>query len=348
MSLLDLWHVSLAMAGLSLVIMVGMILARLWSERRTRRLAARRASLLPRLLAGDVEQSELLSGPIDPLTTDLVVELVAMVRGDERDGFVALGSRLGAEDALAARLARGKPRTKVVAAEALAHFSGQRATDALDRALDDDSADVRLAAALALSQSGRAPPIALLVERLSLGRAENSLLLVSLLQHLVEDRREEVEALLEDDGVPPAVKAAAIDALAAFGSFAIAPTITRLAIEADPHGEEVARYLRALGTLRHPAGIPAIEHHLDAPTGWARAAAAEAAGRIGVDKVAPQLAALLEDEDWWVRFRAGEALSRLGEDGIARLHAAADADAPRTHHAARMTLAELGIAHDGR
>lgn len=343
MSILGLWEISLILTGVSLLVMLGLIGARLFSERRARAASDRRATLIPRLLSGDVDLED-AAFRNDPQTPELLLDLIAMVRGDDRERFVALAYDLGIPDRLVRQLKKGVARTRVTAAEALAYFSDQKVTDALDRALEDPNRDVRLTAALSLADSGRAPPIRFLVERLSLGRKENSLLLVTLLQRLVEERAEEIEGLLGDDDIPEVVKAAAIEAFAASGSFHLAPAINRLAVSADPENEETARYLRALGVLRHPAGAPAVLHHLRASTWWVRAAAAEAAGRIAITQAVPVLVELLSDPEWWVRFRAGEALAELGKPGLVALRQATTALAEPGRSAARLTLAELGLA----
>ena len=141
------------------------------------------------------------------------------------------------------------------------------------------------------------------------------MLIVALFQEISRTRPGEIRALIDDADCPPAVKAAAIEALAASGDYSLVPSIVELALAADPAGEELPRYLRALGAFQHPAAAPAIVRWLDAPTWWVRSAAAEAAGRVGLLGTADTLAGLLDDPDWWVRFRAGEALVRLGEPG---------------------------------
>jgi HEAT repeat protein len=95
-----------------------------------------------------------------------------------------------------------------------------------------------------------------------------------------------------------------------------------------------------LGRLGHPAAAGAVRHCLESPAWWVRAAAAEAAGRIGLLDTARVLVRLLADPEWWVRFRAGEALARLGEPGRRLLEEAAGCGPERGRHAASMTLAE--------
>ena len=119
--------------------------------------------------------------------------------------------------------------------------------------------------------------------------------------------------------------------------------IVELGLAADPHGEELPRYLRALGAFQHPACAPAIVHWLSAPTWWVRSAAAEAAGRVGLRGTADTLGSLLDDPDWWVRFRAGEALVRLGEPGRLLLAEFSKSGTERARSAAQLTLAEQAV-----
>lgn len=345
MSLGDLWAISLLLAGLALLIMTGLIIARVIAGRRQRDVQAQRGRLLPLLLgaASDEDLAELRgSGP--DILGSLTTELIELVRGDERAQFVATATRAGVTDTLRRQLASGSPRLRVVAAEVLGNFPDDRCTAALEDALDDRDAGVRLAAALALASSDRAPPARMLVDRLRLGTDERSMLIVTLLSEIARERPGEVRSLIEQDDVSAAVKAAAIEALASSGDYSLVGVISRLTLAADDHASELPRYLRALGAFQHPAALPAVRLRLASPTWWVRAAAAEAAGRIGLTETTMQLNDLLDDNDWWVRFRAGEALVRLGESGRALLSEASRSGTERARHAARLTLAEQALA----
>jgi HEAT repeat protein len=72
--------------------------------------------------------------------------------------------------------------------------------------------------------------------------------------------------------------------------------------------------------------------------------AAEAAGKIGLAPLAPQLRELLADPEWWVRFRSGEALTRMGAEGARMLREAAEHAPEPGRTAAALTMAERGIA----
>lgn len=341
MTLFGLWDVSLVLSGISIFIMVALIIARLVQERRTETINARRADLLPKILGGDPLTFQSAKKG-DKQTTDLLVELISMVRGDEQRRYLSIAEQSGALAHLIERARSGNTRTKITAIEALTYFDQAAATDALDTALDDRDRNVRLTAALALSQSGRSPPAPFLIEKLSLGSKENSLLLTSILQRISQDRPEEIESLLEDPEIAGSVKSAAVEALASAGRFQVAPVVNAMALTSEPTSDQLANYLRALGTLRHPAGIPAVLFHLSSKDWWVRAAAAEASGKIGATGAMRRLEALLDDEDWWVRFRAGEALVNLGSEGMESLRAATRSGRERVREVARLTLAEVG------
>jgi HEAT repeat protein len=340
--LAGLWTLSLVLSLAALAIMAGLIVARMVSARRSATRKAFRDQLVPRLLEGapDAEIERLPQART--LLAQIAGELISIVRGDERDQFVATATRLGVAETLARQLRRGSHRERILAAESLAHFPDDRTTDALDAALDDRSADVRLTAALALASSGRSPPLAALVERLRLGISEQSMLLVTLIQEIARERPEESRALLLDPAAPATLKAAAIDALSGSGDYSLVPVIARLAVEAPDDAPELPRYLRALGQLHHPAARPAIVRGLASRTWFVRAAAAEAAGRIGLADLLHELEDLLDDGDWWVRYRAGEAIARLGEQGRRRLAVVSKAGSPRAREVARLSLVEQG------
>lgn len=343
-TLLVLWLVSVSMSAVALCIMIGLILARSVSRRRQSKREAERRRLVPLLLSAQPSAEEAVEAEKAPdLLADLSTELVQMVRGTDKENFVVSSTRLGVPERLRHRLDTGSPRVRLAAAEALADFGDEQSIERLTEALDDPNADVRLSAALALAAAGEAPSAIWLVEKLGIGTRENSMLVVGLFRDISVTKPEEIRQLIENDDTAPAVKVAAIDALSLSGDYSLVPLIADLAIKANPAGEELPRYLRALGDLGHPAAAAAVEHGLNSEVWWARAAAAQAAGRIGLSGSARRLVDLLDDPQWWVRFRAGEALASMGEDGHSLLREAAAAGSEPGSTAARLTLAERNI-----
>lgn len=339
--LAGLWLTSLLLSAVALAIMLGLILARFSSVRRERDRQAERQRHIALMLSAAPSRERLdVVDPATDLLTDITIEFVQLVRGEDRENFLASAARLGVPERLRERLAGGAVRARLYAAEALAHFDDERSLAAVRDALDDPSPDVRLTAALSLAGVGAAPPAKELVSRLAIGTREHSLLTVSLLREIGRQKPEEVKALVLDPEIAPAAKAAAIEALSASGDYSLVPIIAELAQAADPESEELPRYLRALGDFAHPAGAPAVLRGLGLPSPRVRALAAEAAGRIGVREAIGQLGFLLDDPDWTVRLNAGEALLRIGEEGRELLVAVAEGGSEVARRTAGLLLAE--------
>jgi HEAT repeat protein len=338
-----LWFLSLGIAGAALLIMFGLLLARLVLGWTGRAREAERRRLIPLLLGS--RRGGGLGGRIrGDILADLAVELIQLVRGSDRDRFVATATQLGVPGRLGHHLNSGSPRVRLAAAEALAEFPDDRSVERLLAALRDSSADVRLTAALSLASAGRTPPARNLVEMLGIGTRENSLLIVSLFREIAQRRPGEIKGLILDPGVPAGAKAAAIEALSASGDYSLVPLVTTLATTADSADPALPRYLVALGEFAHPAAQPAVRRCLGSPLPEVRAAAVQAAGRIGLQQLAPHIRELLGDPDWWVRFRAGEALAALGGEGLRLLRDAARLAHEPARTAASATLAERGLA----
>lgn len=339
-TLASLWEASLLLCATALLAVAALLLTRVIGEGRVARRDAIRRQLLPALLKGDtLETGDRRLARIVAAT--LTVELAELVRGSDREAFVAAAEATGAADELARRLRSRTAQERLVAAEALAMFPSRR--DAVAKvALEDCNPDVRLGAALALAGEGRAPPVGELIRKLRIGTEENSLLVVSLMRDFVRTDPHAVEALLYDLDVPDAAKLAATDALAESGAVDHAPLVSWMAEASGEDTDLRPHIFRALGKIGHPAGHDAILSGLDSNAWFVRASAAEAAGRSRIAAAAHRLGELLDDDQWWVRFRAGQALTRLGSIGQLELHAAAIGTNPVSRFAARTTLAEQG------
>jgi len=304
------------------------------------RWAIRRRELVQRLLGGNAEVKEELKRLPPALVADTFVELIRLVRGEDRDRFVSQAGEFGVPRQLARQVRRGSARERLLAAHALAQFEDEESVAALKDAIGDSNAKVRLAAALSLAEGGNAGNIQELVRDLRLGSDEGSTLAVTFFQSAAAGGVEDVKSLILAPETNAGVRMAAIEALVASGDYSVVPVISDLALNA-PHGApELPRYLRALGLIGHPAARPAVIDGLSSQVFAVRAAAAEAAGRIGLAAAADRLVELLDDEEWWVRFRAAEALLKLGADGVERVRRAAREGSPRARSAASSMLAE--------
>lgn len=334
------WWLSLILAGAAIATTIILVLARVWTTRRRIRWAARRRGLVQQLLRGNAAVKDELGRLPRALVADTFAELIRLVRGEERDGFVAQAREFDVPRQLARQVSRGSARQRFLAANALALFDDEIGVTALRSAVGDRNPRVRLAAALSLAESGNAGNVRHLVQDLRLGSEEASTLAVTIFQNASAAGVEDIKSLIVAPETNTGVRLAAIEALAASGDYSAVPVITRLALDAPEDAAELPRYLRALGLIGHPAARPAVMAGLASAAYAVRAAAAEAAGRIGLLEAADRLAGLLDDDEWWVRFRSAEALLKLGPDGIERLRAAAREGSSRARNAAAAILAE--------
>ena len=339
-SLTFVWEFSLALCGIAAVALGLLVVARLLTERSVSRREAIRAELLPALLAGDGEATR-LDGVRLEVAANLTCELAELTRGTDREALLARAENMGVPQLLTERLSSRSPQTRLTAVETLAMFDQH--LPQTTSALDDANPDVRLAAALALAHRSDGPPTRLLVDKLKMGSEEHSLLLVSLMCDLVQRNPGEVAALLFERDIPVEAKIAATDALAEGGG-EYAPLLAYMAKESEGESDLQPRIFRALGKNGHPAGMEAIFAGLSSDDGGVRAAAAEAAGRLGAGGAARQLGELLADESWWVRYRAAEALLRLGPRGINALRKASTDENEYARRTASAMLAEGRVA----
>ncbi|WP_158049616.1 HEAT repeat domain-containing protein [Sphingomonas jeddahensis] len=332
------------LAGIAVAVMLVLIVARLLIVRRARQRRAERRRLVPILISSARADEAALLGVHRDVIAEVTLELIDMVRGEERAAFLSKADALGVPKQLMRRLKWGSRRTRVLAAQGLSQFDQPEARRALYRALEDRSREVRLAAALALGASSQPPEAGELIKKLGLGTAEASLTAVSLFRQIAETRPDEIRALVLDDACSTSLRLVALEALATSGDFSLVTVITELALAAEDSSEALPRYLHALGKLGHPAARPAVLRGLGSHSMPARAAAAGAAGRILLKESADRLTELLDDPEWWVRFRSAESLILLGEPGIARLQEVTRSGAERARAAASTVLAERGLA----
>lgn len=342
--LFALWLTALGITGAALLIMAGLLLARLLSGWRERERTAERQRLVPLLLGDSAQGLRPRMWLADKFIAELMVELIQLVRGSDREKFVARAEELGVPGRLRHQLGSASARIRQTAAEALGLFPDDKSVDALRHALEDRNPDVRLTAALALAQAGLAPPLRDLVRLLDIGRGEKSLLVNSLFKAFGRHGTAELEEAVRSPEAPPTARIAAAEALASAGSYAAVPLLAQAALEAPANSRELPHFLRALAGLGHPAAAEAVGKGLDGESPGVRAAAAEAAGRIGLTQFAERLSELLSDPAWQVRFRAGEAMSRLGQEGVELLRLAAAGGGARESEAAARTLGERGLA----
>ncbi|MXO70046.1 HEAT repeat domain-containing protein [Alteraurantiacibacter buctensis] len=337
-SLLALWNVSLTLSGMALFALTLLLLARIHEARRLGRDRTMRSELTAHLLAGHAPTRKLTRAQSE-IAGDLTIELAELMRGSDRMHLLERAAAMGVIAVLGRRLHSRVAQDRLTAAEALAMFDGEGQALAAT-ALDDPNRDVRLGAALALAQNNAAPSPAFLAQKLGIGTTERSLLVVSLMRDLAEADANAVQALLTLPGIAGETKVAATEALGLGRLVETTPLVTWIAeaLSGDPALQP--RIYRALGQMGHPGARDAVAAGLSSPSWEVRAAAADAAGKIGLTDLLGRLSDLLDDDYWWVRLRAGEALAASGAAGRDQLVRAAASGPATARHAANAILAE--------
>lgn len=323
MSLLELiWLTSLVPAGLSILVMLGLIVRRVDSTWRDRKNAKARSELTT-LILGYLDGSVPLDGVRDAargksieLMTDIVGDLLQLIRGGDRERLIELLRGLGVVELHLAGLRQRNPHARIAAITGLSSFKGTRVISEIRARLDDSDPDVRLAAAQALSEMHAVGSVRVLVDKLQIGTRERSRMLYNVFRNLVPEETWQLIRLLDDD-VPDFAKALALDALGKGGDYGAIDAVARIV---NHDSEDLrAEALFALAELSHPYIHSKVMPALTDPSWPVRTAAAFCAGRIGLTESMPLLERLLDDEMWWVRLRAAEALYNLGDPGIRAL-----------------------------
>ena len=311
----------------------------------TRRLRSRQA-LIVALVTPDAEpirRAASLTVLDGETVAETLLEVLALVRGSDRDRIVETAIDKGAPSVLRKQLAEGQVRTRILAAEALAFFPEAETHRALQSAQYDADARVQVAALKSMVGIGAPLSIDDLLARISAGGKRRQSALVGVLRMAVASQPTEAISALSRTNLAALVRIQLIDSLAAAQA---SDSFDMIAALTDDENIEIrAAAIQALGVLAHPLGAPIIARALEDGDWRIRLKAAEAAGRLGLFEFSEPLCALLSDEIWWVRFRASEALAALGEKGIAALRAvAASGGEDSARRAAALALLERAAA----
>lgn len=347
MGLMSLWWLSIGMAAVALAWMAALIVARLLRDRREVRRALDRRRVQQAFLdimagSGDAIGRVREVATRARVTAEALLEVLALVRGAERDRLISALAAFGIDDRFRWRLTRGGAAGRIAAAEALSIFPGERNRAALREALGlARSAELRVALMRSLIDLGAPVDLREVIGDLGRRRGAESLLYLPLIARMVADDPGQALHLFADETMSAQGRVVLAEALGRSGDFrAIEP----LALTASaPDVELRIASIRGLAALGHPAAEAPVVAGLADPAWTVRAAACEAAGRIGLRSTIPSLAGHLGDPVWWVRFRAGEALAALGAVGRDELRSAALSGEPLAQRTASMVLAERGL-----
>lgn len=337
------WHLSILLSALSLVIMLFLIARRLLQERWARVAADQRRQLMTALIAfTENRDREALKATVlgVPAGTaiDAGFEFISLLRGEERDDVLVAFNECGLSARVGRQLRKGNVAERVHAAEMLAALGSEDASANLLAALTQDrSREVRIAAAIALCDLGSLPLLGTALDFVGVA-GQRSRRLIELFRRFPRSRFNELAVHASRADASPFIRAAAVDALAHAGGFGFADFFANLAGDAAP--EVVAAAVRALGLTGH-AEAPAILKRAMTNDDWdVRAAAAESAGRLGLPELAAPLSRLMGDEVWTVRYAAANALRSFGQPGERLLREIASAEVSRSQRTASLILAE--------
>lgn len=340
MLLASIWYGSLSLAAFSLLIMFYLIVRRLVTDFFERRYAARRerTKLLMFGLINEEITPEAVRRRLRPRDQKFLLEISGQLRrglkGEPEDKLVSLLNDVVDVDIISRELRKGTAAERAALCAELSWSSNPVVHQALRDRLDDSEADVVLAAANALLESGAGLSLhgfALkVVKNKMLGHRGVRDLFRKLAPQQVQELRRLVRLNIEEVGV------LAADALARCGDISVIPDLNEQ-VKSNPFKNVRAECLRSLGELRHPDGEDAVLYGLEDQAWEVRTQAAIAAGRIGTQDLVPLLKELLQEERWWVQFRAAEALSRLGDIGRSALQRA-------TQDVRSARVAELALA----
>lgn len=217
----------------------------------------------------------------DPVFSERLIEALDIFDGAQRDHLVEIARRIGLADDLLKGLASKRVGRRLDAVTALSRIADIEHKAAIERALNDPSAEVRVQAAFALARIGSSDSVPKIIRRMN----SEDLWAAQLMA----------------------------DALTEFGSSAVAAMAADVLID-RPGIEGQARYLpdlvRALGSIGDPTAEPALLHALGSDDPIIRLRAAEALGSSGTPTSVPKLMRTLDDDDWRVRVKAAAALGQ--------------------------------------
>lgn len=325
------------------------VLTRWLSERRQTR-AARLRPLMREAIDGYLDGSVSPEEAEHALAFDRklgigVLLAVASVRTREHQlRLRPLAERFGFEQQQLRALSYRNPTARARAAVHLGYLGSDVAGPGLLAALQDEHLDVRLAAAQALVQTGRAVAVVPILRALALPGRWPLQRATELLYGFGNKAIAPLRQLLANhpETLTPATATVAINVLGLLGAHDAAGQIAGWIGHEDVELRVAAT--RALGCMEEPVVASALTHALRDPAWEVRSMAAKALGKLREPHAIPALERALADPAWWVRCNAAEALAEFGDDGVAALkHALATQEDAFARDISRQLLEERNL-----
>ena len=334
--------------ALFLLLMVGMVLARVivdWRRRRTRRLSSAIAPRIARVERGELAAAgfaESLEGGEKALSQELLLSSIA---GSDPAAAQALRRAYHAAGHFARDVEELEGRRwwqRAAAAERLGTTRDPEALPYLVEAMQDEEAEVRFRAANALGNIGVPQAIAPLVRALDEPSRWSSIRIADILANMGPGVDDELIATFPE--LSSASKPLVLDILAKAGARDRVDWVRTLLDYEDANVR--ARACHALGILGDAGDAGRLMARLDDSAWPVRALAAKSLGRLGIADAAPILGTALRDREWWVRANSAEALRELGPRGLETLESMLVDDDTFASHQAVLVLEKEGLLEE--
>lgn len=341
----DLWTALPVIAVCATLTVVGLVLVRIVRKRRAHRQTASCEALRANLIAYIATKSEdpLVEAELDRSGfVAVALHLLTQIDGVSREQLVDLMHRRTVDKRLRRALRWSTQAKRIAAAGALRFFPSPETRNVLRRALHDNNLEVRLTAASSLIEINAAPPLNELLPAVAYNGRCAPARLEPILRYYCERQPSAVVAAARQRSLHPLIRAKVIETLASTDGGPHVAAIQSLV--AAPEADLRAAVLRAFGKHADPKSREAIALSLRDENWFVRATAADAAGRLGLLELVPQIVPLVDDEQWWVRFRASEALEKLDPVGRRALRQITKTGSIRQRRQAALTLSKRLVA----
>ncbi len=320
------WQVALVLATVSIVIALSLVVRRWFHERARVRKELRKALWSRRihaLLASPREPDARSIPALEPgdeaAIFSVSLNILRVTRGKDAERLLKLLDLWKVRPWLARALRTGRRNRQIRVLTLLARYRDPGSLDLILGRIRSRAVYVQLAALRGLADRGDVSRLPAVVEALSSARETNVPMLTDILRRFGEPAVPSLAELGTSETAVLPVRLATVSALGHIGSLSALGPLLELA--RDPAPGLRVRALESLARVGDPRAEPAVRAGFEDAEDRVRAAAARAAGLLGLRAALPELTARLRDRFWETRFRAAEALYRLGSPGIAVLRA---------------------------